>query len=280
MRIMKTSDHVGSWLGISARSRKRLQIHVSGGCEQGRIEMSSGTRYVSAHDRNSDKYDQLAIVPREPWRRPTKEECAHLFSIEVPTDTSRAVGIIRRIDEIQRIEESTDNEEFERAIFEILHRKFDVGGSARTIGLTSNAPNLTTTTIDNKVDRYIGLHVDSWENVAINQRESSMNRICVNLGCEPRYFLFLPISIIEIADIMAEEIGPENLPDHRDVTELGRMFMELFPDVPVVRCELAPFEAYIAPTENVVHDGSSLGQHFLDRQFTILGHLAIGSIAG
>jgi hypothetical protein len=49
--------------------------------------------------------------------------------------------------------------------------------------------------------------------------------------------------------------------------------MERFPDMPTVRCRLGPGEAYIAPTENLVHDGSSIGQSEIDEQFTIRGHI-------
>jgi hypothetical protein len=49
--------------------------------------------------------------------------------------------------------------------------------------------------------------------------------------------------------------------------------MEKYPEIPIVRCRLRPGEAYIAPTENLVHDGSSVGQGDIDRQFTIRGHI-------
>jgi hypothetical protein len=99
-----------------------------------------------------------------------------------------------------------------------------------------------------------------------------MNRICVNIGKDARYFLFLPIAVTEIADVMANEIRAGNVPE-QDVSRIGRMFMERFPQFPVVRCRLEPYEAYIAPTENLVHDGSTLGQRDIDQQFTVLGHI-------
>jgi len=105
----------------------------------------------------------------------------------------------------------------------------------------------------------------------MERRDRAINRVSINIGRNVRFFLFLPISIVEIAKIMSDALacGRVQVPDY---TGLGRAFMERFPDFPVVRCRLAPNEAYIAPTENLVHDGSSEGQE-LDEHFTILGHI-------
>ena len=84
--------------------------------------------------------------------------------------------------------------------------------------------------------------------------------------------MFLPLSVIDIASVLSEEIGPDwEAPSHNTV--IGRQFMEQFPDIPTIRCRIAPGEAYIAPTENLVHDGSSVGQSEIDEQFTIRGHI-------
>src|SRR3954469_24991527 len=61
----------------------------------------------------------------------------------------------------------------------------------------------------------------------------------------------------------------------RDVTLLGQLFMQRFPEVSVARCRIAPGVAYIAPTENLVHDGSSEGQRHADEHFTVLGHIRL-----
>ena len=75
-----------------------------------------------------------------------------------------------------------------------------------------------------------------------------------------------------VASALSEEMGPDwEMPGR--YTVLARQFMEQFPDVPVIRCRLAPGEAYVAPTENLVHDGSSVGQSDIDEQFTIRGHI-------
>jgi hypothetical protein len=266
-----------TWLDISTVFEKRVQIYVSVECgeEEGRFELSAGTRSVCDTDLGHEDYDAFARVPQEPWRQPNEAERVCLFSRVVPSDMSRTVGIVKVVDKLKVLEGRLEDVELDRKSVNLSRRSFYIKEATATLGLTSNPPGLITTTFDGAPNKKIGLHVDSWEELASHRRESSWNRICVNIGKEPRYFLFLPISVVDIAGFMAGEIGQENLPDPRDVTELGRIFMELFPQVPVVRCRLAPYEAYIAPTENLIHDGSSLGQRHIDQHFTVLGRIAI-----
>jgi len=137
------------------------------------------------------------------------------------------------------------------------------------IGPTSNRPGLKTVTVDTASKHYIGLHLDSWDNLELEHRHESTNRICINIGASDRYFLFLPFSLSGMAHIMSKL--HQDLSIHH--TLLGDHFMERFPDVPAIRCRLAPGEAYIAPTENLIHDGSSEGAQQSDEQFTVRGHI-------
>ncbi|WP_145832119.1 hypothetical protein [Bradyrhizobium huanghuaihaiense] len=52
-------------------------------------------------------------------------------------------------------------------------------------------------------------------------------------------------------------------------------FMERYANVPVIRCRLSPGEAYIAPTENLIHDASSEGEKTADVNFTIRGEIEL-----
>ena len=49
--------------------------------------------------------------------------------------------------------------------------------------------------------------------------------------------------------------------------------MRAFPDYPVVRLTIRPGEAYIAPTENLIHDGSTLGMTSPDLALHMIGAL-------
>ena len=135
-----------------------------------------------------------------------------------------------------------------------------------------NPANLKTVTYNQDTRQYNGLHVDNWDQLDLKSRHLATNRICVNIGQNDRYFLFLPFSLTDIARVLSDEMGSDwELPGRPTV--IGRQFMEKYPEIPIVRCRLRPGEAYIAPTENLVHDGSSVGQGDIDRQFTIRGHI-------
>jgi hypothetical protein len=56
-------------------------------------------------------------------------------------------------------------------------------------------------------------------------------------------------------------------------TPLIHAFLHKFPEYPVVRLAVLPGEAYIAPTENMIHDGTTEGMRVLDQQVTVRGRL-------
>ena len=117
------------------------------------------------------------------------------------------------------------------------------------------------------------MHLDSWENATPDLRELSSNRISVNIGNVPRYFLFYSISLREMwcqirfqKGIMVE-----------DLHEIPPVFMSHFSSFPVTRIRLDPGEAYVAPTEMIVHDGSTLGNSSEGGSFVSTGKFLVGA---
>ena len=49
-------------------------------------------------------------------------------------------------------------------------------------------------------------------------------------------------------------------------------FLKKNPDYPVVRIELKPYQYYIAPTDNFIHDGSTLGNKDFDITIVYVGN--------
>lgn len=151
---------------------------------------------------------------------------------------------------------------------DLLDEFGDRNGGNTNIGLALGPPNQVTTTKDHSSGLMIGLHLDSWSRSAANSRANAENRICVNLGDEPRFLMFVNLPLSSIIDVLQQEavplatLGP---------TEIGRRFMAHYPDYPVLRVRILPGEAYIAPTENVIHDGSTLGSQSADAFLTIRG---------
>lgn len=133
-------------------------------------------------------------------------------------------------------------------------------------------------TVQPETNELIGLHLDDWYGFALADRARAPNRICINLGREDRFLLFLNMPIGK----MCEEVdracgGKATLADGG--TSIGRMFMSLFPSYPAFRARIRPGEAYIAPTECLVHDGSSIEMSTMDVSMQIRGRFELTAIA-
>ena len=273
-----------TWLSLRARMDGRIKIHIASGCKESanRIELSNGTRVADMRETadlvHGAAYEEGARLPREPWRRPTEEEAASLIVASAPSNMANSIAIVKLPGEfsndVREAIRSGNSESLEVNLLQPLRSICKLGERSHCIGPSTNPANLRTVTFNRDIGRYNGLHVDNWDQTDLDSRHLATNRICINVGREDRYFLFLPLSLMDIASVLSQEMGPQWEAPER-FTLIGRQFMERFPDVPVIRCRLAPGEAYIAPTENLIHDGSSVGQSQIDEQFTIRGHIQL-----
>lgn len=127
-------------------------------------------------------------------------------------------------------------------------------------GIGWNAPNQLTVTVGADNCR-VGLHID-------NQRGSSLHRILINLGSEPRYLLFINLSIQQLYNCVSET-DTNIISKKSGSSRICTAFMQLFPNYPVVKLRVNPGEAYIAPTEHITHDGCTEGTNSLDVFFTM-----------
>jgi hypothetical protein len=267
---------------LYARANSGVTVYIAPNCKAAadRIELSSGTRVADASETSADNqaaaYEEGARLPREPWRSPTDKEIASLIDTEIPQNAANSIAIIKLphelTDEFCAMIRNVDIETLETDLLQPLRTICELGEPLHCLGASANPPNLKTVTINRGTGRFNGLHVDNWEGLDINSRHLAANRICINISKSDRYFLFVPISLIDMARLLTGDMGPQSQMPRR-YTEIGRQFLARFPEVPTVRCRIAPGEAYIAPTENLVHDGSSLGQSGTDEQFTIRGHI-------
>jgi hypothetical protein len=175
---------------------------------------------------------------------------------------------------------STDVREGTRAVADYLKRCFhrppaDPDNGEIVGGISIKPPGLPTVTVESSTHRLIGLHVDDWYSFAIGRRHHSPNRTCVNLGCEDRNFLFLNLTVAQ----MYEELQRAGRKVDADSggTPIARAFMTAFPRYPVLRLRIRPGEAYIAPTENIAHDASSIEMSAMDVSLQIRGRFALSA---
>jgi hypothetical protein len=139
------------------------------------------------------------------------------------------------------------------------------------LGYGHTPPGFHTVTFDAAADCFIGLHIDDLDEMPIARRAASTTRLCINLGVDARELLFVNVSAPTMASELARAGGAQVDYFAMRSTPLIHAFLRRFPQYPVVRLAVAPGEAYIAPTENMIHDGSTLCMRHEDLQVTLRG---------
>lgn len=138
---------------------------------------------------------------------------------------------------------------------EYLGDRFGAAEQIIVHGLNYAGGGLETVTVNPKTGRYIGLHIDSWDGTTYDERRNARTRISVNVGSAPRYLLVLNMPYDQGADLIKASLSLNTLPSTHRV--LPALFM-LFPEIPVLRIRIKPGEAYVADTDNLIHDASTL----------------------
>lgn len=206
-------------------------------------------------------------MPAEPWRLPSGAEAARL-SLPTPPAVDEPfvalasipsifVGRLRKY--LVRGQALWPNQSAVAAaaapLISYLSRRYHCPEPI-IHGVAVHAAALTTATWDRDLGGFLGLHVDHWDGLPLEGRHRSLIRVSVNIGWTPRYFLFLNLSLVEMRDLILRY-------RHRfrhgnfGAASVGSAFMLQFGDYPIVRLRVEPGEAYIAPTDNLIHDAST-----------------------
>jgi hypothetical protein len=191
---------------------------------------------------------ELAGVSAE-WHWPSSH-CISTFQIE-----QSAVEAIRRAAAAyrsDRIPTSRRHEEGEQ-LWALLRAGSPLNsvGALTWLGVSERPSGLRASTFDVATGCRLGLHVDGWDGTPLRQRHLARVRLCVNLGHRNRSFLFLPYDVATVVDYLESNGGIG------DGTNIGARFCADFPDVPVFELVIPPGCAYLAPTDNLIHDGCS-----------------------
>ncbi len=244
------------------------------------VQLSDGTRPAAPGDVGARRYRAAAIIPREPWRPAEIADMAIHFDAGHRWQQDRSI-VVATLPAGQRLAierlglaslqdvDANDSRTVSlvgRQCLEIIADYFRYAPGTRCYGIGINGPGMVTTSIDRNIDRIVGLHVDHWDQLPLTARSTAGNRLAINVGESAYYFLMLPATLEE----MALSLG---LPfaDDADLNELPGRFMAAFPDRPVFRFAVAPGDVYIAPTDNLIHDGSTAGMTVACRQIVFRG---------
>ncbi len=253
---------------------------------QDRISLSAGVCRVETL--NGIPCKGPTFIPQKPWRKPSKEDSGLLAVTGNDLRSHQTVGIVKlpaklsakfkklNFSECKNHQETAKlcaTDDYKNILNETInyYEKFaDVKNSSIPHNIYLGEANLLNNTFNQKEKTFIGLHLDSFERNSAT-RQLARNRICINLGKDPRYLLFYNLQF----DQMAEMCDMKKIDRNGNPYEILHTFFERFNTYPVIKIQINPYEAYIAPTENIIHDGSTEGTKHLDVNLAIRGYFKI-----
>lgn len=139
---------------------------------------------------------------------------------------------------------------------------------AEYIGQALSRPGMRTTTGDYGDGGLIGLHLDNWDKLPYDRKASGRRRLALNLGPGDRYVVLGTVD----AQAACRAVHPGSYQRRYPHTDDCRLYVAAGHPVRCVRIRLAPGEGYIAPTEYLLHDGSTEGQREPSAMAFWLGH--------
>jgi hypothetical protein len=242
-----------------------------------RFMISPGTIVPEA----ASEYDSGARIPRPTWRVLCPGELPKYTdrggkwlrgrSLYFGKLTDEALSYIRRTDlELARLD--IRQPEFGilvKGVIKALRTFVSFSGQLTYLGASEDPQGAPTVSLDPCSGLAVGLHVDNWDKLPLEKRDDGLNRIAINIGNACRSFLFLPFRAARMREAVEQRhqvfgvSGPN-----------GRQFMAAYPDFPVLRYVLAPGHYYVAPTENIVHDGCTSGAGEGSRSLVLRGNIS------
>lgn len=271
--------------------KKGLVVHCNGLDISSQLLINSGVVLADHYNQGVViSEDDMAYVPKQDWRKLTATELKIISPSGEKLSRNNFIGLgnlpshIKSLFEQLELNKCTELKEVVPKFEANKHLTMEVSASMnefletfsptkdfRFHVISRGFPNVETITrrsINGKVIR-TGLHMDYSRSFSIHTAHKSNNRISVNLSNEPRSLIFINLSLIQmlnmlrnIAELKDIKIDPINLP---------RLFFSYYPNYPVIRVIQKPYQYYIAPTDNFLHDGSTLGNQHIDITLVYIG---------
>ena len=233
-----------------------------------------------------------SYVPKEPWIGLSQEMQSILISKNLSNlDYTEAISIIQIPHEISALFEKLNlnkvenyefldelkqqkaNEYFDAmfALDNYIYKYLIKDDKFDKLGVHIGKSNLFSSTISGS--KYVGLHIDNWDNLTFDNIDNATNRISINLGNEDRFLIFINLTIKQMYKELKKYTNKSLV--QYDNNSIVHDFFKFFPNYPILRIKQKPYEAYIAPTEHIIHDGSTLGSHSTDVTLTTRGYFKL-----
>jgi hypothetical protein len=258
-----------------------ISIAFHGVAEIDRAAVLFSSRAVMAKDSiYSSGYLPHAFIPAMQWSSLRDEDYERLNS-SVCGDILSTVCVVKfeneHVEKLINLVAYSRQKEVPENLIESMFKsviadQVTVNGDYRYLGVETTKDSSPTLTWE--LDgRRTGLHVDSWYDRKIVERKSSPNRLCLNVGAGDRYFLMINAGIDAIQARLMDNrlIDDEN---KENVTGLTSAFLYSNPNVPVIAVRTRPGEAYIAPTEYIIHDGF-VPSRLANSSISIMGNIDV-----
>ncbi|HEY6177661.1 MAG TPA: hypothetical protein VIX73_24555 [Kofleriaceae bacterium] len=265
-------------------TNETVTVQLANGIDPDRIEVTCGIEEMAGRHAG---YRPRAICPRVAWRTPTAGELAALTAPGLTGTTIaiaaapasfmtkvRASGLVSGLGELAYealVCGRAYTSALEAALPDLAPRLHSAEG-LQVLGTSVQRGGLrsTTTHMDpGEPSRFSGLHVDNWDRLPLGQRASGRRQLCINLGFERRYFVFARTDVDTAVALLGETFTREAC-----YIDLGRAWFARFPEAMLVRVAIAPGETYVAPTDNLIHDGSTSGTRSPDVTLNLRGRFA------
>lgn len=261
-----------------------VTLKLADGLDPERITVTHGIEEMAGKRAG---YRARAICPRSAWRRPTGDELATLTApgssgarIEIAVaprsfmEKMRATGLVAGLSETacaELVRGRAYASALESALPDLAPLLHSAEG-LQVLGTSVQSGDLhstTTHTDPGELSRFSGLHIDNWDHLPLGQRARGRRQLCLNLGFELRYFVFARTDVDTAVALLGTTFTREAC-----YVDLGVAYFTRFPDAMLVRVAIAPGEIYIAPTDNLIHDGSTSGTRSPDVTLNLRGRFA------
>lgn len=260
------------------------------------LSVSSGTECVQVPRLVKTKYRDGLYFPREDWQlpSPTEFERARASESADSLDLGETVVLFRLRVDLRRSFWDIDvpnfavspgrrpppmSSAYRAFLVQVLEAISDIPvrfREAPSVTIVMTAAGLRSTTYDPEHKTHIGLHFDNFDHLPGNERSSSRTRISVNLGDEDRYLVFVNLTTLQLFRLLELPMTEQTFVRYTWASPLATEFMRKHPDYPVLRLRVPPLWGYIAPTQNIIHDGSTTGKQEPDINVLVKGRFNLG----
>lgn len=140
----------------------------------------------------------------------------------------------------------------------------------RSWDLASTPSCSDSTAFDHQHGVYLGLHIDNHEKLLFSERKDGFQVLCINVGLEHRYLQYVNLDVVAILKLLDINVSEANK-RFQSARALVELFFETYPSYPVARVRIPANHAYVAITQDLIHDGATNECGVLDMALLVGG---------